>query len=416
MRCLLVNQFYPPDPAPTGQVLQDLAEALVERGHEVRVLCSQGSYDGRERYPAKGELNGVSLRRLPAWGLGKRGLAGRALSYAGFYAHAALRLFFSRPRPDLILALSTPPFLGLLARAAAALRGSLQVHWIMDLYPEVMEAHGMLKKRSPAYRLLEALNRAQLAKADLVLALGPYMAKRLRPQLGLHPGPGGGARLQAVALWPQGTSGASHGRALRRARWQGERFVLLYSGNMGLGHRFEEFLQAARLLGRDGPLWAFAGNGKRLPELMRFAQAHPQARIRFLDSVPQAQLSQSLGSADLLLASMQPSWEGLIVPSKIQGIFSAGRPVLFLGPRRSELAEWVRESGGGWCAEPGDLPGLLRALQEARDPQERRGRGQAALAYARRHFDRAQNTGRIAHLIESLAPPKLRLFSRSSHA
>ena len=51
MQILLLNQFYPPDVAPTGQVLHDLARVLVGRGHQVRVVCSRRSYDGGQRFP-----------------------------------------------------------------------------------------------------------------------------------------------------------------------------------------------------------------------------------------------------------------------------------------------------------------------------------------------------------------------------
>ena len=75
MRFLLVNQFYPPDMAPTGQHLHDLARCLVTRGHSVRVLCSRRSYDGGGEYAAEETLDGVEVRRLSAFGFGRRGAA-----------------------------------------------------------------------------------------------------------------------------------------------------------------------------------------------------------------------------------------------------------------------------------------------------------------------------------------------------
>ena len=47
-------------------------------------------------------------------------------------------------RPDLVLALTTPPFVGLLARWMAAARDCRHMHWVMDVYPDVLHAHGMV--------------------------------------------------------------------------------------------------------------------------------------------------------------------------------------------------------------------------------------------------------------------------------
>ena len=91
------------------------------------------------------------------------------------------------------------------------------------------------------------------------------------------------------------------------------------------------------------------------------------------------------------------------MPSKLQAAFSLGRPVIFVGPRDSEPADWVAESGGGWVVAEGDVDGVVRAVLEAQDPAERSRRGQAALEYSREHFDRDRNTDRLADLLESAA-------------
>jgi colanic acid biosynthesis glycosyl transferase WcaI len=178
--------------------------------------------------------------------------------------------------------------------------------------------------------------------------------------------------------------------------------VLLYSGNMGLGHRLEEFLEGASRPA-DGVVWAFAGGGRRRSEVERFVAAHPEARVQLLPYVKQEDLGASLAAADVHLVSLRTPWQGLIVPSKLQAAFGQGRPVIFVGPRDCEPADWIAASGGGWQVGEGDVEGLLRAVDEARDPAERRRRGEAGRAFARVHFDRATNTARIADLLEEVA-------------
>jgi hypothetical protein len=119
--------------------------------------------------------------------------------------------------------------------------------------------------------------------------------------------------------------------------------------------------------------------------------------------VPRAALAASLAAADVHLASLSSGWEGVCVPSKIAAVFAVGRPVVFVGTRRSEAAEWITTSGGGWVVEEGDVDGLVAAIREALDPAQRARRGEAAAAYARRYFDRERNCTRIAELIERSA-------------
>ena len=408
MRILILNQFYPPDAAPTGQVAHDLARCLVARGHEVTALASRRSYLGEAEYPAQDVRDGVTVQRLAGLSFGAKSHVRKLLAYAWFYASTAVRLALLRPRPEVVVALTTPPYLGLLVRWVGLVRRWRRVHWIMDLYPDVMEAHGMLG-HNPAGRLaasaLRWLTRRELAGAAAVLTLGPAMAERCRPYV--RPG----TRLEWVPLWAgEGLFSADEEavRSLRRERgWDGA-LVLLYSGNMGLGHRFGEFLAAAAAdpqaltsTAATSVRFVFAGAGKRRAEIEAFAREHPAASIELLPYAGPEQLAVHLRSADVLLASLEPAWAGCMLPSKLQGMLAAGRPVIFVGPRECSLAHWVEAAGAGWTVETGDHSALAVALQAALDPQERRRRGLAAQVYARAHFRTAPNGARIADLIET---------------
>jgi glycosyltransferase involved in cell wall biosynthesis len=108
-----------------------------------------------------------------------------------------------------------------------------------------------------------------------------------------------------------------------------------------------------------------------------------------------------LAAGDVHLLCLRQAWSGLSVPSKLQAAFALSRPVIVVGPRDSEAAEWTLASGGGWVVDEGDVTGLLRAVSEASDPEERARRGEAARRFAAQHFDRDRNTGRIGDLLEA---------------
>ncbi len=354
MRILLINQFYPPDVAPTGKYLHDLAQVLVQRGHQVKVICSRRSYDGGSTFPAREIMDGVEIVRLPATGFGRRGFIGKLTDYATFYFPLLAVLLRERQHPDLILCLTTPPYVGLLGKLAAKWHHCRHAHWIMDLYPDVMFAHG-LSRGGWSLKFLQGLTRFQLRGANPIFALGPVMAEnvarycaksdvRIAKEKPVH----------SVPLWSDSelsSTPETGANPLRIERgWAADETVFLYSGNMGLGHRFQEFLEATKTLGLAGPRWVFSGSGKRRAEIEAFAKSNPESRISFLEYVPRAQLRAHLASGDVHLASLDAGWQGLMVPSKLQGSFAVGRPVLYVGGDRCETARWIqnRVVAGWW--------------------------------------------------------------------
>ena len=443
MHLVLINQYYPPDEAPTGVMLEAVAEQLVAAGHQVTVLCSAGGYavgnrgggrrsalyptvesssssDGR-RSERKAEGlsrdagaagHGVSVEdsshrvvRIGATAFGRGSFVGKLLDYAGFYLGVAVWLMAPWNRYDRVVVLTTPPYLSLLARWGSKFSGADHGHWVMDLYPDVMMAHGMLKNRSFGAWMLRRLSRHGFGgkRCGFVLGLGPDMAGRIDRYLT------GSRQAEWIPLWggTRVTAGGTMDKAAYRLRhergWRDEEIVVMYSGNMGLGHRFGEILEVVARRARrglsDGMRFAFFGDGKRRGELEAFLRRYPGSGLELSGYVAGGSLEEHLGSADLHLVSLDPSWDGTMVPSKLQGIFAAGRPALFVGSRTSSIGRWILESGGGWVVEPGDIDALEAVLEEAADAGERQRRGQAAACFAAERFDRATNAARCASLL-----------------
>src|ERR1041385_4246607 len=108
MKFLLLNQTFYPDVMATGQYLAELAVALVERGHEVTVICSRRAYDQPEqRFPKSETWRGVRIQRITTTAFGKQAKWRRAADFASFIFFCCLRLLVTR-RPDAVVALTTP--------------------------------------------------------------------------------------------------------------------------------------------------------------------------------------------------------------------------------------------------------------------------------------------------------------------
>ncbi len=400
MDILLINEFFPPDLAPTGQLLEDLARTLAERGHSVTVLCSASTYAADscadDRAPAQTRVLRVGRR-----GMARRGLRGTFARYLAFHVDAYRQVRRLRWTPDVTVSLTTPPFVGLTMQWALRGGAAAHVNWVMDLYPHVLVAHGILRSGGLGDRILTGLARRQCRKAALNVVLGGGMAGQIHAMLGQEICP----RPTVVPLWAPDSLRPWAENEPNPFRidhgWRDDETVFLYSGNMGLGHPVAPFLEVARQLHAMSSLrWAFAGAGRRLSEVRAFACAHPEARIECLPYVDRADLRAHLCAADVHLVGLRDTWSDLIVPSKIPAAFAVGKPVILVGSAQSDAARYVCESGGGWVVAESDLDGLAQAIQECRDPDERRRRGAAAHRFARAQFDRTVNCGRMADVVE----------------
>lgn len=401
MRVLLVNQFYRPDPAPTGQLLADLAEQLAQRGHEVHVLCSCRCYAGGA-VPVADAADGsrIHVHRVGATGFGRRCALHRVCDYASFLALATLRAL-RLPRMDVCVALTTPPLVGGLGVLLQVLRGTRLVHWTMDLYPEMLVACGRLRPGSWLHGTLAGLSRKLNDAAARVISLGDDMTARL-VAAGTDRG-----KIIAVDNWVPGEVV----RPLRRetsslrARYGLDGTpTLMYSGNLGVGHDLETVFRAlARLPMGVRPRVIIAGEGARRRELLRLAADLRLERVTFQPLRPLGQLADSLAAGDVHLVTQRAGTVGLLVPSKIYGLLAAGRAVLFIGPAESAVADILRRSGAGLVVSPGDVArtraALMRLLADGalREAMGRRGR-----RYYEAHFGCDRSTARIAAVIESV--------------
>jgi glycosyltransferase involved in cell wall biosynthesis len=401
-RILLVNQYYWPDHASTAQHLTDLAESLAAAGHDVHVLCSRGGYKpGQKPLPRCEERHGVTIHRVGATALGRRSTWTRMTDYLSFHARATLRAL-ALPRCDVVVTLTTPPLIGLVGTLLKAWRGARHVCWSMDLHPDASIALGRMSPRNPAVRILQRLGDHAMRAADRVVVLGSYMADRVLAKQ-VRP-----TRIATIPVWSRKeeiTPLPRAGHPLRASLGLGDAFVAMYSGNLGLAHSFEEFLEAARRLrDRRDIVFLFVGGGPRLAEVRRAQEAEPLPNLRILDYVPRADLGASLSLADVHLISLRPEMTGIVVPSKLYGAMAAARPVLFVGPDHCEAADTIRRAGCGLTVRPGDASGLVEALEQlAANPAMARGMGVLGRRVFESDFERETCCAAWCGLIEAVA-------------
>ncbi len=384
MKVLLMNQFFWPDSAATSQLLTDLATGMAEQGHEVHVICADGTYAaGAAGPPPAAAIHRV--RTLPF----THGAMGRVLSYLSFYL-GALWLGLRVPRPDLVVTLTTPPLLSLLGTLIQAVRGSRHFIWEMDVYPDVAVSCGYFKAGGVLERGVGLLADFSRRRADGILALGECMRNRLVAR---------GVERDKIAVAENWADGDAIQPVLRPGN-QGE-LVVLYSGNLGLAHDTETIASAmSALRDTDGFRFIFTGGGPRRRELQTFCEQEALRSVEFRSYVQRMSLGESLGAGDIGLVTQKDACCGLVVPSKVYGLLAAGRPILFIGPADATPARIIRRFHCGWhiaCGDVEALTTLLRRLTADRVAVHAAGwRARQALLD---HYDLPVGVARICELL-----------------
>lgn len=382
MHVVVINQFFWPDTAATGQLLTDVTRGMDSKIRSVTVLCGTSDY---------GAVDAVSPPRVKILRSGgvafSRGKIGRIASYASFFAGAAIR-GIRGPKPALVLTLTTPPLISLLGTVLKSLRGSRHFIWEMDLYPDIAVDLNVLRSRSLITRLIGALADFSRKRADGIIALGDDMKARLVARgIPEH-------KIFVVETWADGCE-------IRPAPFQEGPLVVHYSGTFGLAHEEHTIAEAMRQLRHDSRFrFVFVGGGARREWLEEFCRAEGIGTAEFRPYAKRCELSRSLAEGHVGMVTQIPKTLGAVVPSKTYGIMAAGRPVLYVGPQAATPARVIARHGCGWRIEPGDAAGLVRLLQRL---EHDRGPVREAGARARhafeKYYDRPIGVARILSIL-----------------
>lgn len=397
-RIVFVNRYFFPDHSATSQLLSDLAFHLAAQGAAVSVVTGGQVYDDpAARLPRRESVRGVEIRRVRTTRFGRDRLIGRSIDYLSFYASAAWALLRVLRRGDIVVAMTDPPLISVVAALTARLRGAVLVNWIQDLFPEVALALGVR-----AARLLDAPLRAlrdqSLRVASRNVAIGWLMARRIIDQ-GVEP-----ARIEVIHNWSAARDLLplpAPDAGLRREWGLNDSFVVGYSGNMGRAHEFGTMLAAAALIS-DVPRvkFLFIGAGAQLARIEAESARRGVRNVVFRPYQPPERLRESLCVPDVHLVSLLPALEGCIVPSKFYGIAAAGRAVIHVGQADGEIGRMIGAADCGFVVAPGDgarLAAIVRRL--AAEPEQCRVLGLHARRAYEQRYDRALALGRWTRLL-----------------
>lgn len=401
MRLLVVTQYFWPE----NFRINDLVAELVRRGHQITVLTGQPNYPDGKILPeflanprAFSNYEGAEIIRVPLISRGKGGLR-LVLNYFSFALNATLigswRLHGKKF--DAIFAFEPSPIT--VAIPAIALRAQKRVpftFWVLDLWPETLQAIGVVKSKT-LLKMVGKLVAFIYKRCDLILAQSKSFIPQIRHYAGSN---------SCIEFFPSWSEQLFNGRDVAPAPevpTKTEVFNIVFAGNIGDAQDFPAILAAAELLKEHQHIrWLVVGDGRLAQWVtdeinLRGLQEH----VLMLGRYPVERMPSFFKHADALLVSLkdEPIF-GMTIPGKLQSYLAAGIPVIAM--LNGEGAEVVRQAHAGLTCPAGDAGGLANAILKLANmsPEERSQMGENGLSVSNTTFNRERLIGQLEQWLQ----------------
>jgi glycosyltransferase involved in cell wall biosynthesis len=407
MRLCILTQYYPPEIGAPQARLSELAAHFVQRGHTVTVLTAMPNYPRGRVYDGYGglyrreEIRGVQVRRSFIYPTQRTDFVHRLTNYFSFVASSALFGTFGLGRCDFLMVESPPLFLGGAGCWLSRCHRARLIFNVSDLWPESAVRLGLVRAGSRVHRLSAWLEAFCYRHAWLVTGQSKTILNDIQRRFPECP----------TFHLSNGVDTTRFGRhrssaATRAALGGPDELVCLYAGLHGVAQGLDQVLQAAaRLQGWDHLKFVLVGDGPEKAQLEQAAARGGLRNVRFLPPRPAQDIPELLAAADILLVPLKTYIPGA-VPSKLYEAMASERPVILVA--QGEAADIVNQSHAGLVVEPGNVDGLVEALEQlCQQPATRERLGAQGRLAAQQSFDRQLIVGRFLDFLESrcAAPP-----------
>lgn len=389
MRLLVVSQYFWPE----NFRINDLVAELVRRGHQVTVLTGLPNYpEGkvfqqfRDNPGQYSNYEGAEVIRVPLLPRGQGGLR-LMLNYLTFALSASVvGLWKLRGRQfDAIFAYEPSPItVGLPAAVMRAAKRAPLAFWVLDLWPETLQALGVVRSHAILYGVGKMVTFIY-KRCDLILA----QSKSFIPQIKKYAGVS--SRVVYFPSWAEAGGDMKNVPPADEVPFKPGTFNVMFAGNIGDAQDFPAILAAAESLKSHAHIrWLIVGDGRMAPWVAdEIVRRQLQDCVLMLGRYPMERMPSFFKHAGALLVSLkdEPIFS-MTIPGKLQSYLAAGVPVVAM--LNGEGADVVRNSGSGLTCAAGDHAGLAAAVLtlSERSKEDQRAMGQSGHATSVREFDR----------------------------
>ena len=364
---LIYAHYYIPDTASTGQIICELAEGMLDK-FNITVICVVPSYLGtiEDKYKAQKyyeeEINGVKVLRIRVPEFSKTNKKSRIKNIASYF-FGALGVTFKVGKQDYVFAISQPPILGgILGVWGKWVKHAKYIYNIQDFNPEQVLAVGYIKSKLVSDVMMR-VDKFSCKRSDLIITVGRDLVETVEGRFKGKKVP----KTVMINNWIDENEiyplnpGDERVVEFKKKYGLDGKFVIMYSGNIGLYYDLENLIKVIEKFGVGTKtaddrevVFAFVGAGAVLKTLEDYVTEHHMDNVVFIPYQDKANLIYSLNAGDVHWCMNAKGIKGVSCPSKYYGLASAGRPVIGVLETGSEIRCLIENTNGGLCCEPGE--------------------------------------------------------------
>lgn len=363
----VVTELYYPEETSTGYYLTKIAEGLAN-DFNVKVLCGQPNYFAKGTKATRREVHkNVEIFRAYGTTLNKNIIFFRLINMVSLSVSIFFKSLLKFKKGDKILVVTNPPSLPFTEAFAARLKKSGYTLLIHDNYPEILIAADKADADSTFVKFLNRCNRWLYKNSEKIIVVGRDMKQLIEGKLRslnkseIPP-------IRVIPNWAEleqiEPTDRNENSLLKELNLE-DKFVFLYAGNMGYPNDLESFVWCAeRLLPDEKFHFIFLGAGVKRKWLEKAVSEKILMNITILDPKPRTEQIIFLNACDVALVSLVKDMWGVSMPSRTYNILAAGKPILAITEKNSEVERVIREEKVGWCVPPQNPEMLLKKIHE----------------------------------------------------
>lgn len=359
---LVSEVFYPDVEIATGNIATEIALKFAEQ-YDVQVICGPAGYEKKtSTYKDESVEQKITIHRINSFNFNKNRSFIRLLRVAGI----SLSMFvkgWKIKKTDKAFVISNPAFITPFFGFLKSLKGFDYTMLMHDVFPENLIAAGYVKESNVIYKFLRWFFVKARNKADNMIVLGRDMKDLIcqkMPERDWH-------KVKIIPNWADIENiyplPFEDNEIIKSHNLQ-DKIVVSFAGNHGILQNLMAFLKIIEKVKNPGIHFVFAGGGATKDKLVEYVREKKMEHVTFLPSFPRSELNKFQNACTIGLVSLSDNLYGVGVPSKSYNIYAAGKPILFLGNTKTEIAQFVIENNIGWAFNYSDQKTIIDFLNK----------------------------------------------------
>ena len=378
----IVSQLFYPDETSTGYVMTKIAESLIDIG-QVNVICGSSDYQSKNLSSKDKLSEKINILRIQTPSLNKNKLINRIFVFFYFTTFVFFKIIFRVMKNETIVLVTNPPTLLFVVGLLKKVINFNLIIILQDIFPENAAASGILNKKTFVYKFILSFVNFGYKQADKLIACGEDMAQYFTTK---------GVDSNKISVIP---NWADHelilpGLNIDRNEYfnmnLNDKIILEFAGNIGRVQGLDSFLNLFEKTNNDKLVLIIIGDGANKKYIEKHIEDKNLKNVFLFSSKPRNEQNAFLNSCDIGLVTLCNGMFGLGVPSKVYNIMSAGKPILYVGDKNSEVDNYISRNKIGWSFDWSEEKNIIFFLNNINQKEDLYNIGHTARSFVLNNF------------------------------